>query len=201
MSNGQEERDGNDNSCTPNIRFICSFEGVLKIIEFGSIIFVKNPEVFLFIFFVLFTVLIAWIICAAAFDNIQGGYVINVKPRYIIFLIIGIFCWIWVIFVILFNILGCFNKCIFNRLTRLFGWHIFLLAYSLSWLFFWMFGSILLAWHHKFWSGNIAASIFGFVNSILFFIDSIMYYRRCRKYRVQIRKIRRGLIENEEEEI
>ena len=34
-----ENTDNKDNSCTPNIRFICSFEGILKIIEFVSIYF------------------------------------------------------------------------------------------------------------------------------------------------------------------
>lgn len=172
------EQNKKNGSCTPHITFLCTIEGILKIVEF-------------------FTVFIAWAICADAYRHIKEGYILNVRTRYTIFLIIGIICWIFVIFVILFNLLGCFNKFIHERLTRLFGWYIFLLAYTLSWFFFWFFGSILLVWHYKYWNGNAAAGFFGFVNMILFFIDSVLYYRTCRKYRVQIRKIRRGLLENE----
>lgn len=173
MANGGDgEKKG---SCTPHTKFLCSLEGILKIIEF-------------------FTVLIAWAICAHIYDTTDD---VHKSSRYIFFLIVGIICWVFTIFVILFNLFGCFNKCIFGRLMRTYGWFFFLLAYSLSWFFFWLSGGFMLAWHYWFRGGNAAVAFFSFINTILFLIDSIMYYRICRKYRVIIRKNNRGLLDAE----
>jgi len=179
MSPPKHRRPEDENGkCTPHCGFLCSLEGVIKIIEF-------------------FTVIIACILCIFAERYVDH----LVSTRYIIFLIIGIICWIFVIFVILWNMFCCFNKCLKNEMRRLNAWYLFLLAYSLSWFFFWFGAAFLLIWHYNFWSGTAAAAFFGFINTVLFFVDSIMYYRKCRKYRIPLRKRKRGLLEEESEKV
>ncbi|XP_065059221.1 uncharacterized protein LOC135686802 [Rhopilema esculentum] len=164
-----ENEDANQGTCSCNTAFLCSIEGALKIIEF-------------------FTTLVAWVICALAYRHLNESLV----SRYGYFLFVGISSWIFTIFVISFNLCGCFNKWINKRLFRLFGWYIHLLAYSAIYTFFWAVAGILLAFHYHIWAGNAGASFFGFINLILFLIDSILYFRTCRVYRKDIRKIRRG---------
>eukprot|EP00112_Aurelia_sp_Birch-Aquarium-sp1_P013379 Seg2838.4 transcript_id=Seg2838.4/GoldUCD/mRNA.D3Y31 product="hypothetical protein" protein_id=Seg2838.4/GoldUCD/D3Y31 len=166
----QQNEDGESKgACSCNKSFFLSIEGVLKIIEF-------------------FTTLLAWIVCALAYRHLNETLV----SRYGYFLFVGISSWIFTVFVILFNLCGCFNKWIHNRTFRLFGWYIHLLAYSAIYTFFWCVAGVLLAFHYKIWSGNIGASFFGCINFILFLIDSIMFFRRCRVYRKRIRSKRRG---------
>jgi len=157
------------NGCLKNSQFLSSAEGILKLIEFV-------------------TVLIAWAVCIADRKPKQDDP--QVKEDFnTYFLVVGILCWIFTIFVIFWNVAGYYKKYLEGILMKTYGWFLFLLAYSLCWVFFWFSGALILIWNKQ----STAGAVLGILNTILFLIDSVMYYRVCRKYRVQVRKLSRGI--------
>ncbi|XP_065660936.1 uncharacterized protein LOC101238239 [Hydra vulgaris] len=167
--------DNKNGCCSLNPKWFCTFEGLFKLLEF-------------------FAVLLSWVICRSISNEVKD---LHVTSRFVYFLLVGIICWIFIGVIIILYFSGCFEYHVNKKIERLYGWYIFLLASSLTWFFFWLFTSVLLVFYRRYWVGLLGAAVFGFISTILFLIDSITYYRLCRKYRVVIRKEHRSILENQ----
>lgn len=171
--NNSSQDDLETAGCFKNTGWLKTKEGILKLVE-------------------TFTVLLAWIIILTDKRMVEGER----KDPNTYFLVVSLLCWIFTLFVIVWNVHHYFKKYLDNpgfadnkRLMRTYGWLLLLLAYSLCWVFFWISGAAILLWNKE----STAAAVLGFINTILFFVDSILYYRRCREKRVQVRKMSRGM--------
>jgi hypothetical protein len=172
LNNGSNEELATS-GCFKNIGWFKTKEGILKAIE-------------------ILTVLLAWIIILTDRREVDG----KPKDPNTYFLVVSLLCWAFTLFVTIFNVFNYHQKYLDNpkfgdskRLMRTYGWLLLLLAYSLCWVFFWISGAAILLWNKE----STAAAVIGFINTILFFVDSILYYRRCREKRILVRKMSRGI--------
>ena len=69
-------------------------------------------------FFIQFTVCVAWLLCIAAYDHVSH----LVRGRYLLFLVVGVICWLFVLFVIFWNLCSCYNRCLQNNIAKLNAW-------------------------------------------------------------------------------
>ncbi|KAK3743018.1 hypothetical protein QZH41_009280 [Actinostola sp. cb2023] len=141
--------------CWPG--FFISFEGFLKILEF--------------------------ILGLIAFALVLGHEKGELFSHYGFFIVVTALCWIFALILLLFHLFGCCYVCCLGKWQKEYSLWIFLLSYALSFFFFFLFASALLAQ----WTFGIAqfiiATIIGFILTIVFFVEIIIYYRRVRKIR------------------
>ncbi|KAL9954511.1 hypothetical protein ACROYT_G042060 [Oculina patagonica] len=108
--------------------------------------------------------------------------------HYGFFIVVSGLCWIGAFLIILFHVVGCCKVKILGVWQREYSLWIFLLSYSLSYFFFFLFSSALLSQWTEVGGEQqaefIIAAICGFILTIVFFILCVIYYRRVRKIRL-----------------
>ncbi|KAJ7375949.1 hypothetical protein OS493_037864 [Desmophyllum pertusum] len=104
--------------------------------------------------------------------------------HYGFFIVVSALCWIGAFFIIFFHVIGCCKVKILGVWQSEYSLWIFLLSYSLSYFFFFLFSSALLSQWTQQDAQFIIAAICGFILAIVFFILCVMYYRRVRKIRL-----------------
>ncbi|CAH3021691.1 unnamed protein product [Porites evermanni] len=104
--------------------------------------------------------------------------------HYGFFIVVSALCWIGALLIIFFHVIGCCKVKILGIWQREYSLWIFLLSYSLSYFFFFLFSSALLSQWTQGSAQFIIAAICGFILAIVFFILCFIYYRRVRKIRL-----------------
>lgn len=140
------------------LKFFVTIEGFLKILEF-------------ILGLIAFILVLSW----------EGSR--SLFSHYGFFIVVSGLCWCGALILLLLHFIGCCNIHILGLWQKEYSLWIFLLSHALSFFFFFLFASALLAQWTQGKAQLIFAVIFGFILVIVFFIECIMYYRRVRKIR------------------
>lgn len=118
-----------------------------------------------------------------AFALVLSHEASSLFSHYGFFIVVSALCWIGAFLIIFLHICGCCKVKILGVWQREYSLWIFLLSYSLSYFFFFLFSSSLLCQWTEGAAQFIIAAVCGFILTIIFFILSVVYYRRVRKIR------------------
>ncbi|XP_020614471.1 uncharacterized protein LOC110052666 [Orbicella faveolata] len=128
--------------------------------------------------------LLQFVLGLIAFVLVLSHELSSIFSHYGFFIVVSGLCWIGAFLIILFHMCGCCKVNILGVWQKEYSLWIFLLSYSLSYFFFFLFSSALLSqWTEK-EPEFIIAAICGFILAIVFFILCVMYYKRVRKIRL-----------------
>ncbi|CAB3983054.1 Kelch 3 [Paramuricea clavata] len=143
------------------LEYFISLEGLIKILEF--------------------------IVSILAFVLILNFDDWSLFSRYGFYIIVSGLCWCSLLIILILHAVGLCAGKVYGNWQREYSLFVFMLSYSLSFMFLFFFGSALLAqWAYDLADGFlILCVILGFVLVILFFIDSFIYYKRVRQIRIE----------------